>query len=36
MSDKKIAFFGDTKKVILLDVKKNELTIKTINNKSNS
>jgi hypothetical protein len=36
MSDKKIAFFGDTKKVILLDVKKNELTIKTINNMSNS
>ena len=36
MSDKKIAFFGDTNKVILLDVKKNELTIKTINNMSNS
>jgi hypothetical protein len=36
MSDKKIAFFGDTKKVILLDVKKNELTIKTINKMSNS
>ena len=36
MSDKKIAFFGDTNKVILLDVKKNEWTIKTINNMSNS
>ena len=36
MSDKKIAFFGDTNKVMLLDVKKNEWTIKTINNMSNS
>ena len=36
MSDKKIAFFGDTNKVMLLDLKKNEWTIKTINNNSNS
>ena len=36
MSDKKIAFFGDTNKVMLLDVKKNEWTINTINNMSNS
>jgi predicted transcriptional regulator YheO len=36
MSDKKIAFFGDTNKVMLLDIKKNEWTIKTINNNSNS
>jgi hypothetical protein len=30
MSDKKIAFFGDTNKVMLLDLKKNEWQIKTI------
>lgn len=36
MSDKKIAFFGDTNKVMLLDLKKSEWTIKTINNNSNS
>jgi predicted transcriptional regulator YheO len=36
MSDKKIAFFGDTNKVMLLDLKRNEWTIKTINNNSNS
>ena len=34
MSEKRIAFFGDTNKVMLLDVKKNEWTIKTINNNS--
>ena len=32
MSDKKIAFFGDTNKVMMLDVKKMEWQIKTINN----
>ena len=32
MSNKKIAFFGDTNKVMLLDIKKNDWTIKTINN----
>ena len=32
MSDKKIAFFGDTNKVMLLDLKKNEWVIKTIQN----
>lgn len=36
MSDKKIAFFGDTNKVMLLDLKNFEWTIKTINNNSNS
>ena len=36
MSDKKIAFFGDTNKVMLLDLKKNEWSIKTINNNSNT
>lgn len=36
MSDKKIAFFGDTNKVMLLDLKKNEWIIKTINNNTNS
>ena len=36
MSDKKIAFFGDTNKVMYLDIKKNEWEIKTINNNSNS
>ena len=36
MSDKKIAFFGDTNKAMLLDLKRNEWTIKTINNNSNS
>lgn len=33
MSDKKIAFFGDTNKVMLLDLKKNEWQIKTIQNR---
>ena len=32
MSEKKIAFFGDTNKVMVLDIKKNEWQIKTINN----
>lgn len=32
MSDKKIAFFGDTNKVMLLDIKREEWTIQTINN----
>lgn len=32
MSDKRIAFFGDTNKVMLLDVKRMEWQIKTINN----
>jgi hypothetical protein len=36
MSDKQVAFFGDTNKVMLLDLKKSEWTIKTINNNSNS
>lgn len=36
MSDKKIAFFGDTNKVMLLDLKKSEWTIKTINNNNSS
>jgi regulator of sigma D len=36
MSDKRIAFFGDTNKVMYLDLKKGEWTIKTINNNSNS
>jgi len=36
MSDKKIAFFGDTNKVMLLDLKSFEWVIKTINNNSNS
>lgn len=36
MSDKKIAFFGDTNKVMLLDLKKNEWAIKTINNNTNA
>ena len=36
MSEKKIAFFGDTNKVMLLDLKKSEWTIKTINNNNNS
>jgi len=31
MSDKKIAFFGDTNKVMYLDLKRNEWAIKTIN-----
>lgn len=31
-SDKKIAFFGDTNKVMMLDIKKMEWQIKTINN----
>lgn len=35
MSDKKIAFFGDTNKVMLLDIRKHEWCIKTINNNSN-
>lgn len=36
MSDKKIAFFGDTNKVMLLDLKNFEWVIKTINNNGNS
>ena len=32
MSDKKIAFFGDTNKVMLLDVNSGDWVIKTINN----
>ena len=36
ISDKKIAFFGDTNKVMLLDLKKSEWTIKTINNNNSS
>ena len=36
MSDKKIAFFGDTNKVMLYDLKKNEWTIKTINNNASN
>ena len=36
MSDKKIAFFGDTNKVMLLDLKNFEWTIKTINNNGSS
>lgn len=36
MSDKKIAFFGDTNKVMLLDLKKQDWAIKTINNNSGS
>lgn len=36
MSDKKIAFFGDTNKVMFLDLKKNDWVIKTINNNSNA
>ena len=36
MSEKRIAFFGDTNKVMLLDAKKNEWTIKTINNNASS
>jgi hypothetical protein len=36
MSDKKIAFFGDTNKVMLLDLRKDEWSIKTINNNSTS
>lgn len=32
MSDKKIAFFGDTNKVMMLDIKKMEWQIKTITN----
>ena len=35
MSDKRIAFFGDTNKVMFLDLKKNDWVIKTINNNSN-
>lgn len=31
MSDKRIAFFGDTNKVMYLDTKRNEWAIKTIN-----
>jgi len=34
MSDKNIAFFGDTNKVMLLDLKKGEWTIKTISSPS--
>lgn len=36
MSDKRIAFFGDTNKVMYLDLKKNDWVIKTINNNSNA
>jgi hypothetical protein len=36
MSEKKIAFFGDTNKVMMLDLKKNEWIIKTINNNSSN
>jgi len=36
MSEKKIAFFGDTNKVMLLDTKTNEWSIKTINNNLSS
>ena len=36
MSDKRIAFFGDTNKVMFLDLKKNDWVIKTINNNSNA
>ena len=36
MSNKKIAFFGDTNKVMLLDIKTNDWTIKTINNNQSS
>lgn len=36
MNNKKIAFFGDTNKVMLLDIKKGDWVIKTINNNSNS
>lgn len=35
MSDKKIAFFGDTNKVMMLDIKKMEWQIKTITNNVN-
>ena len=36
MSEKKIAFFGDTNKVMLLDTKTNDWSIKTINNNLSS
>ena len=36
MGDKKIAFFGDTNKVMLLDLKKQDWVIKTINNNYNN
>jgi hypothetical protein len=36
MSEKKIAFFGDTNKVMMLDLKKNEWIIKTISNNSSN
>ena len=35
MCEKKIAFFGDTNKVMILDLKKNDWIIKTINNNAN-